>query len=566
MHAWGVDGPDQVPAYKACWRRAAGRLKAAAPGVALEWTNAKRTAGTALHVLDTNPGDDVVDLWGVHYYDSNPRRARRRSGTVLQDRVQRRAVGHRRLAAGGPGPRQEARARRVGRLRQPGQAAAGGGRPGLRRQHVPVLRGARPATRLRDLLRRRPARASTRSARARRSRDGRAAYRADWGRGRRRGGGAGGGGCPGAPGGCHAGPGGDDQAGQRRGGRGAGGRPQRRPGGLGRRPLRGLRLVRGQPRARRHQRRRRTSSSATAGRARPSGSASGRAAPRATRQLRPGDLGGRALRRLRLVRRPTWCRATPTAAGRVRPRPRDGHDRAGQRRAGRRAGERRQRLARALSADGRFVAFASAATNLVPGDTNGTATCSCATGATGTTERVSVASGGAQGNGDSYRPAISADGRYVAFVSDATNLVPGDTNGRADVFVRDREDGHDRAGERQRRAAARRTATAYGGLAISADGRFVAFVSDATNLVPGDTNGRADVFVRDRQDGHDRAGQRRAGRRPGRTAAAATAAGDLGGRALRRLRLGRHQPGAGRHQRSYRRVRARPRRRARPSG
>ena len=51
--------------------------------------------------------------------------------------------------------------------------------------------------------------------------------------------------------------------------------------------------------------------------------------------------------------------------------------------------------------------------------------------------------------------------------------------------------------------------------AISADGRFVAFNSDATNLVPGDTNGARDVFVRDRQTGTTRAGERRAGRRPG---------------------------------------------------
>jgi hypothetical protein len=71
-HPWGVDSPDQVASYKACWRRAAAQLKATAPGVRLEWTNSKKTSNTALDVLAMNPGDDVVDLWGVHYYDSGP--------------------------------------------------------------------------------------------------------------------------------------------------------------------------------------------------------------------------------------------------------------------------------------------------------------------------------------------------------------------------------------------------------------------------------------------------------------------------------------------------------------
>ena len=90
----------------------------------------------------------------------------------------------------------------------------------------------------------------------------------------------------------------------------------------------------------------------------------------------------------------------------------------------------------AISADGRFVAFSSDATNLVPGDTNGTADVFVRDRQTGTTRRVSVGPGGAQGNGDSVDPALSADGRFVAFESDATNLVPGDTNGVDDVFVR----------------------------------------------------------------------------------------------------------------------------------
>src|SRR3954451_20390017 len=71
-HPWGVDTPDQVPAYRACWRRAATQLKTAGPGILVEWTSAKKTNNTFIHVLDMYPGDDIVDLWGVHYYDSGP--------------------------------------------------------------------------------------------------------------------------------------------------------------------------------------------------------------------------------------------------------------------------------------------------------------------------------------------------------------------------------------------------------------------------------------------------------------------------------------------------------------
>ena len=71
-HPWGVDTPDQVPDYVQCWRHAALALKAGGPGVNVEWTNAKKTANTALHVLDMYPGDDVVDVIGVHYYDGGP--------------------------------------------------------------------------------------------------------------------------------------------------------------------------------------------------------------------------------------------------------------------------------------------------------------------------------------------------------------------------------------------------------------------------------------------------------------------------------------------------------------
>ena len=153
----------------------------------------------------------------------------------------------------------------------------------------------------------------------------------------------------------------------------------------------------------------------------------------------------------------------------------------------------------AVSADGRFVAFYSTATNLVSGDTNGLSDIFVHDRQTGTTERVSVASNGSQADSASYAPAISADGRFVAFYSAATNLVSGDSNGKADVFVHDRQTG---TTERVSVATGGAEATGVSLVpAISADGRFVAFHSDATNLVSGDTNGAYDVFVHDRQAG-----------------------------------------------------------------
>src|SRR5438093_412858 len=162
-------------------------------------------------------------------------------------------------------------------------------------------------------------------------------------------------------------------------------------------------------------------------------------------------------------------------------------------------------LGSALSADGRFVAFDSAATDLVAGDTNGVSDVFVHDRQTGTTERVSITSDGTQGNGKSgllsfaFPPALSADGRFVAFVSFATNLVAGDTNGATDVFVHDRQTG---TTERVSVASdGTQGNAASAGAALSADGRFVAFHSTATNLVAGDTNGKTDVFVHDRQTG-----------------------------------------------------------------
>jgi Tol biopolymer transport system component len=154
----------------------------------------------------------------------------------------------------------------------------------------------------------------------------------------------------------------------------------------------------------------------------------------------------------------------------------------------------------AISADGRYVAFLSYATNLVAGDTNGSIDVFVHDRQNGTTERVSVDSSGAQGNADCYAPlAISADGRYVAFASDASNLVAGDTNNSTDVFLRDRQNG---TTVRVSVGAGGAQANSGGSSpAISADGRYVAFSSDSTNLVAGDTNGTTDVFLRDRLAG-----------------------------------------------------------------
>jgi hypothetical protein len=157
-----------------------------------------------------------------------------------------------------------------------------------------------------------------------------------------------------------------------------------------------------------------------------------------------------------------------------------------------------------ISADGRYVAFGSGASNLVKGDTNGRTDVFVRDWLKGKTERVSVRSDGSQvaegGFSDSLSASfISEDGRFVAFVSSGTDLVPGDTNGVTDVFLRDRKLG---TTERVSLGPHRRQANA-GSLSpvLSPDGRFVAFESDATNLVPGDTNELSDIFVRDRPNG-----------------------------------------------------------------
>jgi Tol biopolymer transport system component len=205
-----------------------------------------------------------------------------------------------------------------------------------------------------------------------------------------------------------------------------------------------------------------------------------------------------------------------------------------------------------ISADGRYVAFESFAPNLVPGDTNLVPDIFVRDRQTGTTERVSLGANGVQANGLSSNPSISADGRFVAFESNASNLVPGDTNGAQDIFVRDRQTGTttrvsvvtggaevagasydptisangryvlirsaaklvpDKTGgavdvywhDREQVVTLRVNVTPKGFqsnnyaliASISADGRYVAFDSPATNIVANDTNDHSDVFVRD---------------------------------------------------------------------
>ena len=148
-----------------------------------------------------------------------------------------------------------------------------------------------------------------------------------------------------------------------------------------------------------------------------------------------------------------------------------------------------------ISATGRFVAFVSVATNLVPGDANGDADVFVRDRREGTTRRISKGRSGVEANGASSRPSISADGRFVAFESDASNLVRRDTNGARDVFVYDRKTGVTRRVSRSSDGTQGNDDSADA--SISADGRFVAFSSEASNLIAADGNDAGDVFVRD---------------------------------------------------------------------
>jgi hypothetical protein len=164
-----------------------------------------------------------------------------------------------------------------------------------------------------------------------------------------------------------------------------------------------------------------------------------------------------------------------------------------------------------ISGDGRYVAFASAATNLVASDTNFSSDIFLRDRTNGTTERISVSSAEVQADGESVQPWISANGSFVAFKSVATNLVASDTNGGADIFLRDLA-----GGTTERISVNSNEDQATGPLNVapvseeastSADGDRVAFTSNAANLaeialgVFGDLNSSNDIFVRDRSDG-----------------------------------------------------------------
>jgi Tol biopolymer transport system component len=152
----------------------------------------------------------------------------------------------------------------------------------------------------------------------------------------------------------------------------------------------------------------------------------------------------------------------------------------------------------AISGNGRWVVFSSTATNLVPRDTNGVEDVFVRDVVAGVTVRASVSSTGAQANGPSTEPVISADGHVVAFTSEATNLVSNDTNGRTDVFVR----------HLGTLTTSRASLSTSGGQlkalshnpAISGDGSYVAFASYAV-VDPADTDGWQDVFVCHRPTG-----------------------------------------------------------------
>ena len=166
-----------------------------------------------------------------------------------------------------------------------------------------------------------------------------------------------------------------------------------------------------------------------------------------------------------------------------------------------------------IAAEGRYVVFESANSTLVPNDTNGVQdiflidTCvSAPAGCVSQATRVSVSTDGQQANGASSLGTITPDGRFVTFVSSASNLVPDDTNSADDIFVRDTCTGAPAACS----PSTYRVSVASDGSqssgpsgfttnspSISADGRYVAFASSANNLVVSDTNDFADIFVRD---------------------------------------------------------------------
>jgi Tol biopolymer transport system component len=151
----------------------------------------------------------------------------------------------------------------------------------------------------------------------------------------------------------------------------------------------------------------------------------------------------------------------------------------------------------AISADGRYIAFQSDANNLVPNDNNSFTDIFLYERFTKHIKRVSVSSNGTEANFVSFFPALSANGRYIVFQSDAYNLVQNDTNNTTDIFIHDREMASTQLVSMNSKNELGNSTSSEP--SISAEGRYIAFHSYATNLVKGDTNKRVDVFVQDRQ-------------------------------------------------------------------
>lgn len=148
------------------------------------------------------------------------------------------------------------------------------------------------------------------------------------------------------------------------------------------------------------------------------------------------------------------------------------------------------------SADGRWVAFASDATNLTPDDTNGWRDVFVADLAAGTNVLVSISTNGFVGSGLSYEPVISGDGRYVAFTSTATNLAAGDANRTPDVFVRDLQTGITLLASRRANGTGAGNSNSHSPV-LSADGRWLLFRSQAKDLAAGTFSGLDNLFLRD---------------------------------------------------------------------
>lgn len=154
----------------------------------------------------------------------------------------------------------------------------------------------------------------------------------------------------------------------------------------------------------------------------------------------------------------------------------------------------------AISEDGNFVIFESDASNLVAGDNNGVRDIFVRDIQAGQTFLVSKNSDSEAGNNSSTFPVISTGGRYASFVSVASNLVASDTNAQGDIFVHDRQTGITTRVSVDSQGT-QTSGAILNGPSISPDGRFVVFTSAATNLVDGDTNGHRDVFIHDNVKG-----------------------------------------------------------------